>query len=291
MTARGRRTTAERVLAAVAQIAAVIVLSACAALPSGTSGPDVDVERGIPYRDVDGTALELDACLPPDDGPHPAVVVVHGGAFEVGDRSTMSGVCELLAEAGYAAFAVDYRLVPSTYPAQVEDVSAAVDWLRDPAQAEEYALDGSVALLGSSAGAIIVLSTAASLAEAGSPVNAVVGLSAPGDLTASAAEIGAPDEQLEEVVLAYLGCTAPKDCAVAQAASPVTVAAELPPTLLVHGSDELIPVEQAQRLADALETAGIEHELIVVDGDNHGLQLLNGKTRPAILEFLGSYSP
>lgn len=272
-------------------IAAALLLAGCASTPSpGQSPSDIDVQRGIVYRDIDGSELKLDACLPGDDGPHPAIVVVHGGAFEAGDRSTMTGVCELLAEQGYAAFAVDYRLVPSTYPAQVEDVSAAVDWLRAPEQVEEFSLDGSMALVGSSAGAIIALSTAADLSQAGTPVDAVVALSAAGDLTADAAA-AVPDERLEKVVLAYLGCASVEDCGVAAEASPVTVAADLPPTLLIHGSDELIPIAQAEQLAAAMESAGVEHELVIVDGARHGLQLLNSKTRPAIFDFLDANSP
>jgi acetyl esterase/lipase len=117
-------------------------------------------------------------------------------------------------------------------------------------------------------------------------VTSVVTLSAAGDLTADAAELGDPAPDLEKVVLAYLGCDSADDCAVAAAASPLTVAAALPPTLLVHGSEEIIPIEQAEALDAALAEAGVEHELIVVDGERHGLQLLNNQTRAAIVEFL-----
>lgn len=269
-----------------ALLVGALALTGCAASPApapSTTSPNVDVERGITYREVDGEELQLDACLPRVDGPHPALVLIHGGAFEVGDRSTMLGVCELLAGAGFAAFSVDYRLIPATYPAQVDDVAAAVEWLRDPAQVEEFQLGDQLSLLGSSAGGIIALSTAASLAE---PATSVVTLSAAGDLTADAAELGNPAPDLEKVVLGYLGCDSAADCDIAAAASPVTVAAALPPTLLVHGSEEIIPIEQAEALEAALAGAGVEHELVVVDGDNHGLQLLNNRTRAAIVDFL-----
>jgi len=276
---RGRRRAAALLMTA-------LVLTGCAASPApapSTPTANVDVERGITYREVDGEELQLDACLPREDGPHPALVLIHGGAFEVGDRSTMLGVCELLASAGFAAFSVDYRLVPDTYPAQVDDVAGAVAWLREPDQIDRFQLGDQLSLLGSSAGGIIALSTAASLAE---PVTSVVTLSAAGDLTADAAELGTPAPDLEKVVLAYLGCDSAEACDIAAAASPVTVAAALPPTLLVHGSKEIIPLAQAEALESALAGAGVQPEPIVVDGKRHGLQLLNDQTRAAIMQFL-----
>lgn len=275
--------------AIVGAVAVALVLGGCAAGGGGddASGPQPD-EKGIAYRQVDGQDLALDACLPDGDDPRPAVVLVHGGAFQEGDRGNMASACRALADAGFAAFAADYRLLPSTYPAQVEDVAAAVQWIREPAQAERFALDGTVSLLGSSAGAIIALNTAASLAAEGAPVHAVVGLSAAGDLTPAGADLGAPRPELEKVVLGYLGCDAIEDCAASTPASPVTFAAQLPPTLLVHGSDDLIPVEQARALAGALGAAGVRNELVVVDGKRHGLQLLNDRTRTQIAEFLAN---
>jgi acetyl esterase len=267
-----------------------LMLAACAPSNPQPTTPPPD-ERGIAYREVDGDELDLDVCTPEGEGPHPAAVLVHGGAFQEGDRGTMRGACQALADAGWAAFPVDYRLLPDTFPAPVDDVTAAVQWLRDPAQVERFGLDGSgpdttVALLGSSAGAIIALDAAAALGEAGTPVQAVVGLSAAADLTADGRELGSPDPRLEEVVLSFLGCESVEDCDAADAASPATHAAALPPTLLVHGTEELIPLPQAERLVDALDTAGVTNELIEVEGDNHGLQLLNYETRPRIAEFL-----
>lgn len=288
-----RRTSRGRFAPLLAAVVAsgAILLASCAggspAAPSLTPPSSADVEDGIEYRDVDGTALALDACLPSQGtGPFPATVLVHGGAFEKGDRSTMLDLCQQMAKSGFAAFAVDYRLVPAVYPAQVEDVAAAVQWLRQPEQVETFGLSKDVSIIGSSAGAIIALSAAASLFDAGTPVTSVVGLSAAGDLRAEAATLGTPSDDLERVVLGYLGCATTEDCAAAEPASPVTQAAKLPPTMLVHGSAELIPVEQAEALAAALEQAGVEHELLIVDGSRHGLQLLDAKTRASVLEFL-----
>jgi acetyl esterase/lipase len=268
-------------------VALGVALAACS--PSGSApsdDPAVTVEKGIEYPGADGSALEADACVPTGEGPHPAVVLVHGGAFAEGDRGTMGSICRALGDQGFAAFAVDYRLIPATYPAQIDDVSASIRWLREDAQVERFGLDGSLSLLGSSAGAIIALSTAESLETASTPVDAVVALSPAASLTADAAQLGDPRPDLESVVQAYLGCDDLAQCPEAAAASPVQSAQLLPPTLIVHGSDELIPLAQAELLDGALADAGITHDLVVVDGAKHGLQLLNNDTRRSIVSFL-----
>lgn len=280
---------------AIALIVAAALLTGCTGTSNGTAptiDPKVTVEKSIDYRTVDGENLQLDACLPVDsDGSLPSVALVHGGAFQEGDRSNLTGLCELFAEKGFAAFAIDYRLLPASYPAQTEDVAAAVDWLREPAQTERFGIDPDrIALLGSSAGAIIALSTAAALGAAGTPVPSVVGLSAAGDLTESALKAGTPDPALEQIVLAYLGCETVEGCDTALAASPMYNVDTLPPTLLVHGSEELIPVAQAEALYDAMQEAGIPSELDIQDGTHHGLQLLTPQARKAIIEFLDSNS-
>ncbi|QIG38539.1 alpha/beta hydrolase [Microbacterium sp. 4R-513] len=280
-----------RLIAASVLSLATLVLSACGAeqpAPSATGNPDVRVERSIDYRTIEGDTLQLDACLPAEGGTDlPSVVLVHGGAFQEGDRSNMSGVCESIAAQGWAAFAVDYRLIPDSYPAQVDDVGAAVEWLRDPAQAERFGIspDG-LALLGSSAGGIIALSTAARLGAAGEGVDSVVTLSAAGDLTSDALRLGTPDPALEKVVLGYLGCKTVEDCPDAVAASPRYNVGTLPPTLLVHGSKELIPVAQAKALHQAMTDAGIPADLQIEDGDHHGLQLLTPAVAASVFRFL-----
>lgn len=275
--------------------AAALALTACAPAepkPAPTTPaptPTATAETtGVAYREVDGRELLLDACLPAGAGPHPAVLLVHGGAFFEGTRADMSGACSTLASIGIAAFSVDYRLLPSTYPAPVDDVAAAAQWLRDPAQIARFDLDGTMAIFGSSAGAIVSLSAAAALAQEDAPVQAVVALSAAGDLRPGAAPLGEPGGALERVALAYLGCETPDPCEAAEAASAVTVAADLPPTLLVHGSRELIPFAQAEGLVAALQAAAVPHELITVEGDAHGVDLLTGDVPGRIADFLAA---
>lgn len=281
--------------ASVVAIGVMLLLTGCGSpeASEGSRPSGIDVGRSIAFAEVDGDDLALDACIPSDRsaGPFPAVVLIHGGAFREGDRSNMLGLCESLAQAGYAAFPIDYRLLPSSYPAQVDDTLAAVAWLREPEQVDRFDIDpGRLSLLGSSAGGIIALSAADRLGLSDAPAASVVALSAGGDLTADALELGSPDPALEKVVLAYLGCDTVEDCPVAEQASPVFNVAGLPPTLLVNGSDELIPIQQAEALQAAIASVGVPVTLDVVDGSRHGLQLLDAQTAGAVLDFLDENS-
>ncbi len=203
----------------------------------------------------------------------------------------MLPLCEYFAGEGIAAFSIDYRLLPASYPSQVEDAGTAVRWLREPDQTDRFDIDPDrISLLGSSAGGIIALSAADRLGAEGEGVASVVALSAAGDLTSAGRSLGVPDPALESVVSAYVGCPDMDSCPAARDASPLYNVAGLPPTLLVHGTDELIPLAQATALEAAITAGGHPVELVVVDGGRHGLRLLDGETRSRITAFVDDHS-
>ena len=109
-------------------------------------------ESGIEYADPEDQHLVLDLAAPEGDGPFPAVVCIHGGGFREGDRTYFNATCEKLAQHGYVAVTIEYRLAPKyPFPAAVEDCKAAVRWLR--ANAEKYHIDPKrIGATGASAG-------------------------------------------------------------------------------------------------------------------------------------------
>lgn len=275
-------------------------LVSCASSPSAAE-PEatktaVAVTPGLVYSSPAGDDLKLDACIPTDAAkPTAAVVLLHGGGFTEGDRSGggMRAVCELFAANGLAGFSIDYRLAPEfVYPSQVEDVEAAIEWIREPAQAERFGIDPArIGLFGSSAGAILTQTVATlgtgSLQEGGR-VAAAVSLSGVSLMTEDALTLGTPSDQAAAMIFNYLGCTsvAAADCPQAAEASPVlSVDASDPPMILVNGSDELVPVEQAETMAAALKAAKVPVQLSVQDGSKHGIQLLGPRIRSRIIEF------
>jgi acetyl esterase/lipase len=112
-------------------------------------------KQTITFATHEGTALPGDLYLPEGAGPFPAMVVVHGGGWQQGTRAAYQGWGNHLTQSGIALFAVDYRLCKKdqkTYPEAVNDVRAAVQYLRG--SAADLKIDPKrIGLWGDSAGA------------------------------------------------------------------------------------------------------------------------------------------
>jgi acetyl esterase/lipase len=103
-----------------------------------------------------GEGVALDVFRPAGaDGPLPAVVWVHGGAYVYGSKSDVRSYLKILAAKGYATVAVGYDLAPgATYPTPVRQLNEALGYLR--ANAGRLGIDPSrIVLAGDSAGAQI----------------------------------------------------------------------------------------------------------------------------------------
>ncbi|GAA1982799.1 alpha/beta hydrolase [Microbacterium pumilum] len=263
---------------------------------AAAAGSGITTEMNLVYSEIDGQSLAMDACLPKSDGtPTAAVILLHGGGFTQGSRSdeSMQSMCTWFAEKGYAAFPVSYRLAPDyIFPSQTQDVATAVQWLRDPAQATRFNIDPArIGAVGSSAGAILTLEVATAgegATDVGSRIKAAVSMSGVADMTPAAAKLGTPAPEAASIILNYLNCASIATCDGTDA-SPIThIDATDPPTLLVGSEKDLVPIEQAESMADALTAAGVVNDLVVVEGAGHGAQLMNQDVRDAIVAFLAT---
>ncbi|HXI50161.1 MAG TPA: alpha/beta hydrolase, partial [Candidatus Saccharimonadales bacterium] len=121
--------------------------------------PDnVQFERGLEYSNPDQQHLQLNLARPKTGhGPFPAVVCIHGGGFRAGTREGYDQLCVTLAQNGYVAATITYRLSPAyRFPAAVHDSKAAVRWLR--ANAAKYQIDPKrIGATGGSAGGHLAL--------------------------------------------------------------------------------------------------------------------------------------
>ena len=103
----------------------------------------------------------VDLWLPTGPGPHPTVLMVHGGCWqtEIADRRIMNWIADDLRRRGIAVWNVDYRGVDrggGGYPGTFLDTAAAADALR--AQAGAHRLDISrLVAIGHSAGGHLAL--------------------------------------------------------------------------------------------------------------------------------------
>jgi acetyl esterase/lipase len=233
--------------------------------------PDVRYGEVLGYR-----PLELDLYLPSADELSPVVVYVHGGGWQRGTRRDpppllAADFYDQIATQGLAGAAIDYRLSgEARFPAPLEDVRTAVDWVRDNAAA--YGLDpGRVLLWGDSAGghlALLAALTGATVraAVAWFPVTDLAGM--PSDLAEAG---GTPDLGPDSREARLLGAPASSVPDLARQASPVSYAsADAPPILLLHGTaDDLVPAAQSVRLAEALGRAGARVELELVPDATH----------------------
>jgi acetyl esterase/lipase len=228
---------------------------------------------------------------------HPLIIWIHGGAWQVGNKS--DGVPFEYVGYGYALASINYRLSQyGLFPAQIEDCKAAVRWLRG--NAARYNLDPHrFAAWGPSAGGHLaaMLGTAAGTRRfdvgenltVSSSVWAVVDYFGPTNFIQMDAH-RLPDGQVHD------GPESPESQLVGgpiqdhpdrvALANPVTyVTPACPPFLIIHGElDPLVPHHQSVLLVNALEREGVPVTFYTVNGGGHG-----GFTDPRVEELTRSF--
>jgi acetyl esterase/lipase len=302
-----------RVVALVAGAFAVAAVAAGAAAPVASQDPTatttpttpasteaVEVQANLPYYEGGPT---LDAYLPKNgQSNRPALVLVHGGGWNSGDKAEFAPFAmQAATEQQWAVFDVDYRLSATdtaAWPDELHDVQAAIRFVAT--NAPGFGIDPrKVIAVGESAGAnLLALISSEGTANpiTGDPVGndptlAVrirgVGLwSPPVDLAALYAAGQAPagcgpDQACDftwsqGAIAQYFGCD-PAGCPQAYAeASPSTwVSANTAPSFVVNSTEELVPIAQVQQYVSALQSANVPNQLVTLPGTAHGIQYGN----------------
>lgn len=205
--------------------------------------------------------------------PRPCLVVIHGGGWDGGDRTQLAEWNARFVAQGWAVAAVSYRLAPqSIWPAQRDDVLAAIAWLK--ANAARLNLDPTrLVLLGRSAGG--QLATAVGYGAHDPAIRGVIALYAPHDMP-FAWSVSREDDALNSVKLMrqYFGGPpdTPERLARYESASGQLLATKgAPPTLLIHGvADTLAWYRHSVRLAARLRELGVAHEYLELPWATHG---------------------
>ena len=224
------------------------------------------------YRDV-SKACTLDLAMPKDraGGRRPAIVVIHGGGWLEGDKSSFTsakhktpGNIVWFAKRGFVALTINYRMSgEAPFPAALDDCRCAIRWLR--AHADEYHVDvDKVGAYGNSAGGHLALllalmppETPASgepYADQSSRVQAAASDSGPIDL-----DYDRKQGALKVVIEKFMGGPPEGDrAAVYRRASPSTYATEkTPPLLLIYGEvDAQVSVHSSDDFVAELGRAG-----------------------------------
>jgi predicted esterase len=163
-------------------------------------------------------------------------------------------------------------------------VQAAIAFVRQ--HANEFGVDPTrLATIGGSSGghlAALAAMMGKGPLDTGTRVMAAASSSGPMDM-AKLAESSNP--RIQAAVFGFLGCSSASSCQqVGEKASPISyVDPSDPPIMITNSSDEFIPVDQATDMDAALTAAGVEHQLLVIPGDTHGLS--PRRVQP-VLDFL-----
>ncbi len=263
---------------------------------------NVKVTVDVEYGRVGDRPLRLDLYQPRDLAQRvPGVILIHGGGWKKGQRTIYRLYCLRLAQRGYVAATISYRLSgEAPYPAAVQDAKCAVRWMR--ANAPQYGVDPDhIAVLGASAGGHLSLMVGytpeieelegdGGHAGISSRVQAVIDYYGPTDLTI-------PVLRDADVITAFLGGKRYEQAeAQYRQASPIKhVSRDDPPTLILHGTiDELVPIAQSDALVGKLKEAGVPCEYERIDGWPHTMDLaadVGNRCWWRVERFLDKYLP
>ena len=262
----------------------------------------------VVFKSVGPCEIKADIYRAPDSGRRPTIVWIHGGALIVGRRSGLQARhLEAYLNAGFHVTAIDYRLAPETkLPQIIADLTDAFAWIRNDGAAR-FDLDPErIGVVGHSAGGYLTLMAGCTVSPR---PRALVSFYGYGDVIGSwysepdsfyRQQPLVPEAEAMSVVGGaetcdgrpergryYLYCrqngiwprmVGGRD----PQAEPEwfhpycperNVAADYPPTLLLHGTEDTdVPYELSVRMEAALSRAGVEHELVTIRGGGHGFE-------------------
>lgn len=280
-------------------------------MSSGNAGR-VTLHENVVFADHDGRELSCDVFLPPDnmDRPAPGLMLVHGGAWQVGDPGQLRGYGFLIGREGYVCVIPQYRLTTeATWPAQLHDVKAALRWMRT--HADDLGLDPDrIAVSGHSSGGHLALMLAGTpnhpLLDGDTAGDRPTGLTAAQRKPLTDTSVGAVASfygptrlepggaMLKQSVEALMGAGANPE-RYAEASPSTHLGSEFPPTILLHANrDELVPVAQSVELFDALRALDVPCELHTFDGCPHmydGARDLSRISASLVVSFLRRFMP
>lgn len=221
----------------------------------------------------DGTELHWVAYTPTTPGPWPAVLVIHGGGFRGGGPASGAACALDLANAGYLAFSIEYRLAPNgalpgqtsdgRYPQQTDDVKMAIRAARADARC-----NGQVGAVGGSAGGHHTTYCAVTGTTGDDRLDVGVSLSGAYDFADFS-----PDPNINAFindVTNYVG-VAQSETATLLAVSPVSlVDATTAPLFLINSAEDPMPFAQLGDMTSKLDSLGItQYQQLTLPGSLH----------------------
>ena len=278
------------------------------------SVPEVGISENIEFAKIETwpeASLKMSIFAPSDGKKHPAVVFIPGGAWIAAPKESGYYLCMKLAENGFVAASIEYRLIGAAdYTEIISDAKAAVRFLR--ANSDKFGIDSNkIAAMGQSAGGYLAVmlgvtgndkfSSGDNLNQS-SEVQAVVDFFGPTDLTRIA------DDYSDEKKAVYYSLSSFPSIFVngvagyknrkggsvldnpqtASDSNPLNyISKKTPPFLIFHGdSDKTVSPSQSKILHEALTAKGIESTLYIIKGGEH-----DGKYfyQPGVLKIITDF--
>jgi acetyl esterase/lipase len=239
---------------------------------------------------------------PQGQGPFPALLEVHGGAWNRGDRLQNAPMVEALAASGLVVASIDFRLgTHSPYPASIADVNYATRWLKRHAGDFGAVADGLGGLGYSSGGHMVVLSAmrphdsryAALPLEGDADGSLAYVMSGWGVLDPHARYLHAKSQGKTDLLESHHryfidedGMREANPQQILERGEPI----ELPPVLLFQGADDdVLSPRTAERFVEAYGRAGGVVELALYPGGGHGYAREGGPSAARTLDLLKSF--
>jgi purine nucleoside permease/dienelactone hydrolase len=242
-------------------------------------------ETSVEFAHPGAKPLLLDLHIPDGAGPFPAAILVHGGGFDEGSRSTnVAPLFAPLANAQFAWFSIDYRLAPEAHFSEaIADVDSAIQWVK--AHAAEYGVDPhKIVIIGESAGGLLV-NYAGTHETPATSIAAVVDFYGPVEYGTLALERRDHPERFNMATInrhasngggiRFFGVEQLNDAGLAKLheISPIAgVHSGMPPFLCIHGTkDDQVSYEQSTAMCASMGKVGASCELITIEGGGHGM--------------------
>jgi acetyl esterase/lipase len=252
------------------------------------------VHRDLAYADTKHDRQTLDVYSPSDGKNHPIVVWIHGGGWQAGDKKHVDRKPQAFVDKGLVFVSVNYRLLSDkvTIQQMAQDVAQAIRWAHD--HARDYGGDPEkIVVMGHSAGAqlaALVCTDNRYLKAQRLSLTLIKGcVPVDGDTYDVPLQIQTVEQRRADIYKNKFGdADSQKDL------SPVTHVAKdkhIPPFLILHVAEHPETKAQSQRLAKALQGAGVSVTVYPAEGKNHttinaDLGLPDDKPTQALFEFL-----
>jgi acetyl esterase/lipase len=208
-------------LVTIAVVTTLILFPTLRAAPTRRGCSTTAIEQ---YGTGGSTPLRWRAFVPNDSLQHPAIIVIHGGAFTSGDFNNIQTAQDLVC-AGFCVFDIEYRLAPpgklrgqggdlGRYPEQTDDVATAIRAARNPAPGSIAfgRVNGKVGAVGGSSGASHAANCAAAPTLGGDQLDAAVLLSGAYDFHDPLSLIQTRCLAFGSDVRNYVGCSPSPGC-------------------------------------------------------------------------------